>query len=118
MVFNNAMTSADAGFIDRMQGTLDALGGESRRFRCCFDSWTKAHPGEEGKLLLLVDLEPGGEVRRAAVDASRSTVSDALVIECVAYVARTTTFPSSPTNRETLVEYPFVVASGEAGHDG
>ncbi|MBW2526033.1 MAG: AgmX/PglI C-terminal domain-containing protein [Deltaproteobacteria bacterium] len=112
VVFNNAMTSADAGFIDRTQGIIDALVGESSRLQCCFGPWAQAHPGAEGKLMLLLDLDPAGRVRRADTVADRSTITHPLAVRCVLDVARRVSYPKSPTDSPTLVEYPFVVAAG------
>ena len=39
VVFNNAMTSADAGSIDRGQAVIDAVAAHTDAFRCCFDAW-------------------------------------------------------------------------------
>jgi hypothetical protein len=112
VVFNNAMTSADAGFVDRTQGVLDALGARAARFQCCFDPWARETPGGRGELLLVVDLEPDGRVREATVQADRSTISRPDTVRCVIDVARQTSYPASPVGRPTLVEYPLLVADG------
>jgi hypothetical protein len=114
VVFNNAMTSADAGLMDRTQGVLDALTARAERFRCCFDPWARETPGGRAELLLVVDLEPDGRVRETTVDADRSTISRPDAVRCVLDVARQTTFPASPANRPTLVELPLLVAGDGA----
>jgi hypothetical protein len=111
VVFNNAMTSVDAGFIDRTQGVLDALSQQATAFRCCFDGWLRAHPGAEEKVMLRVVLTGDGQVEDAAVDPSRSSVSDAVTVGCVVGVARDTPYPKSPTGKQTVVEYPLRVAA-------
>jgi hypothetical protein len=115
VVFNNAMTSADAGLADRTQGVLDALGAQADRFRCCFNPWASDTPGGRAELLLVVDLEPDGRVREATVDADRSTISRADTIRCVLDVARQTSFPASPAGRPTLAEVPLLVAVDSSG---
>jgi len=109
VVFNNAMTSADAGFIDRTQATIDALVGESQRFRCCFDLWGRGRPGERGELMLLLELAPDGQLRAARVDDERTTVDHLEARACVLDVARGIRYPASPTGRVTWIEYPFRV---------
>jgi hypothetical protein len=120
VVFNNAMTSADAGFIDRMQRIVTTLEEQGDRFRCCFDLWQPPQASSEpARVMLVVVLEANGDVRTATVDESRTTAKDEDMVWCVAEVARTTTYPPSPTGKSTIVEYPFVVAraleTGDAG---
>jgi hypothetical protein len=110
VVFNNAMTAADAGHIDRMQGVLDALGGQIPTFRCCFEGWLRDHPGD-AKLLLRMTLAPDGSVVSTEFDDAQSTVSDPLTRACVQSVATDARYPASPTGNATTVEYPFVVAA-------
>lgn len=111
VVFNNAMTSADAGFIDRTQGVIDAIGAQSDKIRCCLDAWTAAHAGTEGRLLLRIELDPDGQVRSAEVDAQRSTIADGKAVPCVVDVVRQASYPSSPTGSVTIVEYPIVATA-------
>lgn len=110
VVFNNAMTSADAGFIDRTQGIIDALVGQSQAIRCCFDEWAEQHPGDEGQVVLLLELDAAGVVISADVDPRRSTIAERATLDCLIEVARRASYPESPTGSPTLVEYPFVVA--------
>jgi hypothetical protein len=112
-VFNNALTSADAGFIDRTQGVLDAIANRSQAFRCCFDPWLEQAPSGEGQLLLRVTLAPNGDVSAAEIDSARSDIRNATSVACVLAVARGIDYPPSPTKKETIVEYPFRV--GAAG---
>ncbi len=107
VVFNNAMTSADAGFIDRTQATLDAIAAQASSFVCCFDVWTKLNPSKEGAIMLRVTLAPDGDVREAKVDPQRSSVAEPLTVACVEQVAASIDYPASPTGKQTVVEYPF-----------
>ena len=109
VVFVNAWHRKDAGNLDRLEGVVSAISGARDRFRCCFDAWTPASPGEQGHLMLTMELDPKGKVENASVDAKRSTVSDPITIGCVLEVSRTLTYPASPKDRSTLVEYPFVI---------
>lgn len=111
-VFNNAMTAADAGHIDRTAGVLEAIAGQSVAMRCCFDVWGGEHPTKEGRLLLRLTLASDGTVQTAEVDATRTDIVDPITVRCVLEVARSTSYPVSPTGKETIVEYPFVVQPG------
>lgn len=113
VVFNNAMTSADAGFIDRTQGVIDVLVGLSREVRCCLGPWAEQHHAGRGTLMLLLELDPGGSATKVDVDAERSTITEALAIRCVLDAVRRGRYPQSPTGSPTRVEYPIEVA-GEA----
>jgi hypothetical protein len=114
VVFNNALTAADAGYVDRTSGILEALGKQAGRFRCCFDPWSRETPGAHGELLLLLELAPDGVVKDASTEAARSTISRPDAVRCVLDVARHTAFPPSPVGKPTLVEYPLEVV-GTAG---
>ncbi|MBI4702967.1 MAG: AgmX/PglI C-terminal domain-containing protein [Deltaproteobacteria bacterium] len=107
VVFNNAMTSADAGFIDRTQGVLDAIGGAAQQFRCCLDGWAGRQRGVEATAMLVLLLGPDGTVAKASVDPERSTLKNPTTEACLLAVARRVTYPASPTGKETTVEYPF-----------
>lgn len=110
VVFNNAMTSADAGFIDRTQGIIDVLVGLSSEVRCCLEPWAEQHPTGEGSLVLILDLDPAGNVERVDIDAQRSNITEISSIRCVLDVARRGHYPESPTGSPTKVEYPLEVA--------
>jgi hypothetical protein len=114
IVFNNAMTSADAGYLDRTQAVVEALSAQAERFRCCFDPWSRETPGGRGQVLLVLDLEPDGRLRQAHVEAERSTISRPDAWRCVLDVAQRTPFPASPAGKPTLVEFPLQVV-GSSG---
>ncbi|MBW2457571.1 MAG: hypothetical protein JRI68_23900 [Deltaproteobacteria bacterium] len=107
VIFNNAMTSADAGSLDRGQGIIDALVARAPQFRCCLDPWLRARPDQEAKLLLRVSLDPSGRVTEVGLDSSRSTVDDELAVTCARLVAEETSYPASPSKRATIVELPL-----------
>ena len=114
IVFNNAMTSADAGYLDRTQGVIDVLSAQAARFRCCFDPWSRETPNGRGQVLLVLELEPDGRLRQAHVEAERSTISRPDAWRCVLDVAQRTPFPASPAGKPTLVEFPLQVV-GSSG---
>ena len=104
---NNAMTAGDAGASDRMRPLIDLIGANRDAFRCCFDLWGRDHPGVDGRIVLVVKLAPSGEVKEAAVDASRSDVHAPEVDACVADVARALPYPPSPSGKETTYSHQF-----------
>jgi hypothetical protein len=118
VIFNNALTSADAGSIDRGQGVLDALAGNATAFRCCVNAWLRDHPGREEQLMLRLELAADGSVEGASVDQARSTLDDAVTRGCVTAVARDTSYPPSPEGKETIVMYPIRVATTTRGLPG
>lgn len=109
VVFVNAWHRKDAGNIDRLQGIVGVLTGQSAIFRCCFDAWTAERPGRQGTLLLRMELEADGAVKSASIDANRTDIDQAVTRACVIEVAKGLTYPESPAKHATLVEYPFVV---------
>ena len=115
VVFNNAMTSADAGFIDRTQGVLDAIRGRSHALRCCLD---RAFDGDadggsaELRALLVITLSPDGASAEARIDEARSDLKDQVARACLVVAAQETPYPASPTNKTTIVEYPLVARLG------
>jgi len=107
VVFNNAMTSADAGYVDRTAQVLAALSKESPRIGCCLEPSTGGDVPATGALLIVIELAPSGSVVRAFVDEPRSSVLAAGIPECIAAIVREIRFPRSPADRTTLVEYPL-----------
>ncbi len=118
VVFNNAMTSADAGSIDRGQAVIDAVAAHTDAFRCCFDAWFRNHDGREARVMLKVELAPDGTVANTTTDPERSTASDEVVLGCVAAVAGDITYPTSPSGQATMVEYPLVAQPSGANDEG
>lgn len=110
VIFNNAMTSADAGSLDRGDRVVAALAAQGTRFRCCFDEWMRAQPERKSaEVMLQVLLSPDGRVADAGVDPKRSDVQDALTTTCVVSVASKVEYPPSPRKVATLIEYPLKV---------
>ena len=109
VVFNNAMTSADAGYIDRAQGVIDVLLGTEHDLRCCIDSWAAEHPSVRAKLVLILTLAADGTPTHATVDEARSSSMTTAVGECLTGAAMAVTYPPSPTGVATTVEFPIRV---------
>lgn len=114
IVFNNAQTDPDAGYIDRL-AKIVATVRETSAYRCCFDAWQAEHPDEELGVMLQLTLDPEGRVKEAGVDADRTSTDDELLLACLGAVARGSVFPPSPTGKDTLVDYPFAVAIRDVG---
>ncbi len=112
VVFVNAWHRRDAGNIDRLQGVVDTLAEKSDVFRCCFDAWGREHPGSDGSLLLKIELAPDGTVETASVADDRSTIDHIVTRACVVDVAGSLSYPASPSNNATMVEFPFAVRAG------
>lgn len=110
VVFNNAQTDPDAGYIDRLAAIVGTIRGTAA-YRCCFDAWQTQHPEEELKVMMQITLDPKGGVKETGVDAKRTNADDAVLIGCLGAVARGSEFPPSPTGKDTQVDYPFVVAA-------
>jgi hypothetical protein len=110
VMFNNAMTSADAGHLDRGDRVVAALSAQGTRFRCCFDEWMRTQPERKtAEMMLQVLLSPDGRVADAGVDPTRSDVQDTLTTMCVVSVASKVEYPPSPRKVATLIEYPLKV---------
>jgi len=107
VVFNNAMTSADAGSLDRAQGILEALAQQNARLQCCFEPWAQTHGGQQAEVLVVFDLDPAGAAQSARFDPDRTTGQPDSALSCVNDVVQHTSFPASPAGRPTTVEYPL-----------
>ena len=107
VVFNNAMTSADAGSIDRGQAVIDALVSQTDAFRCCFDAGL-GDGSNEARVLLTLQLAPDGAVTAVTTDPARSTLKDDVALACLTTVAGEIAYPPSPSDQPTVVEYPLV----------
>lgn len=101
VIFNNAMTSADAGFIDRTAGVLEALMAERNGFACCLD-----HAGrDEVATALVVTIQPSGAIEEAHLADPNSVAEEAAA--CLVEVATRVVFPASPTDKPTVVKLPL-----------
>jgi hypothetical protein len=107
VVMNNAQTAADAGKSDRFTPVNELIKSRRKAFRCCFDIWAKTHPGQPGKALFAVELSPDGRLKTASIKREDSAPMASEIEPCIVEVAKTITFPKSPSGRDTLFTYPF-----------
>ncbi len=107
VVMNNAQTAADAGKSDRFTPVNDLVKSRRKAFRCCFDIWAKTHPGQPGKINFAFELSPDGSLKTAAIKKEESAPMASEIEPCLAEVAKTITFPKSPSGRDTRFTYPF-----------
>jgi hypothetical protein len=107
VVMNNAQTAADAGKSDRFTGVNEIIKSKRKSFRCCFDIWAKTHPGQPIKTNFAFELSPDGTMKSAGVKKEESTPAATEIEPCLVEVAKTLTFPKSPSGRDTRFSYPF-----------
>ena len=105
VALNNAQTSKDAGATDRLESLTDLFKGKRDGFRCCFDVWAKDHPGTNGTVKLVLKLKPDGSVTSVEFDDTANRVPD--VEPCMAELAKSLSYPRSPSGKETKFRYPF-----------
>jgi hypothetical protein len=107
VVLNNAMTSRDAGSTDRFQAVVDVIRANRDGFRHCFDQWSAKNPGVDGKVVLVLELEPGGALAKAELDGSQSSVQGPDIAACMTDFAKKLSYPQSPSGKRTRFTYPF-----------
>jgi hypothetical protein len=105
VALNNAQTSADAGATDRLESLTELIKGKRDSFRCCFDVWAKDHPGAAGSAKMVLKLKPDGAVMSVDFEDTANRVPD--VESCIADLAKTLSYPRSPSGKETKFRYPF-----------
>jgi hypothetical protein len=104
---NNATTAADAGASDRLAPMIDLMKAKRDGFRCCFDIWAKKNPGASGRVMLVISLDPDGKLKKAFVKQDASGIHAPEVESCMVDLAKSMTFPKSPSGKETEFSYPF-----------
>lgn len=107
VVMNNAMTAADAGASDRLQPMIDLMKAKRDAFRCCFDLWGQKNRGAEGSITFVINLKPDGALKEAHVDQERSKIRAPEVDSCMVDLAKTLTYPKSPSGKETSYTHRF-----------
>lgn len=105
VALNNAMTSQDAGATDRLEALTELVRSKRDGFRCCFDVWAKDHPGTAGSVKMVVKLKPDGAVTSVDFEDTPNRVPD--VEPCIGDLARSLSYPRSPSGKETKFRYPF-----------
>jgi len=107
VVMNNAMTSADAGTSDRLAPMVELMKQKRDGFRCCFDIWAKKNPGASGRVMLVINLGPDGKLKKAFVKQDESGIHAPEVESCMVDLAKTLTYPKSPSGKDTEYSHPF-----------
>jgi hypothetical protein len=108
-VMNNAQPAADAGSSDRLEGIKNAVLASREKFRACFDTWAKTNAaGKEVNVMLSIKLNPDGSFVSAAFDTSKTDLSDKTAESCMVEVAKSLSYPASPSGKETTYRHPFV----------
>ncbi|MBS2016527.1 MAG: AgmX/PglI C-terminal domain-containing protein [Deltaproteobacteria bacterium] len=75
--------------------------------RACYDKGLQKHPGIEGDLVMSFKIDPEGKVVEAAMDTSKSSITEKDVGDCIADVIKKIKFAKSPGGFETRANYPF-----------
>ena len=101
---NNA--SPDAGST-RLQPMMELIGQKRDGFRCCFDIWAKDHPGVNGRVTFNFELKPDGTLIKAESDKTESTITAPEVESCMVDLAKSLTYPKSPTGKQTTYRHRF-----------
>jgi len=111
IVFNNAMTAADAGYLDRTAGVVATMAEHHAQLGCCLESWSRGRTAGGAELVVSLTIEPDGAVREASIPVGRGSVVDAATAECLLGVVRSVRFPRSPAGRITVADYPLRLAT-------
>ena len=108
-VMNNAQPAADAGSSDRLEGIKNTVLASRDKFRACFDAWAKTNPaGKEVNVMLSIKLHPDGSFVSAAFDPTKTDLTDKTAETCMVDVAKSLSYPTSPSGKETTYRHPFV----------
>ncbi|MFO0619298.1 MAG: hypothetical protein U0414_42310 [Polyangiaceae bacterium] len=107
MTMTNASPKGDAGVSDRLAPVQAVIKSAYERFRCCFDAGGKHARGTETKLMIVLDLNPKGELRSAKLDPDKSDKVEPAVEECMVAVAKGLTYPESGDGMDTAFRYTF-----------
>lgn len=94
-----------AGGSDRLQAVSEVVKQNRAGFRACFDRWSKAHPGVNGRVSLTFYLDPDGNLDQPSADEKGFAAPD--VATCIEEHARSLRYPRSPSGKFTRFTYPF-----------
>jgi tetratricopeptide (TPR) repeat protein len=90
---------------DRLQAVAEVIKQNRAGFRACFDKWSKAHPGVDGRVTLTFFLDPDGNLDQP--DAAEKGFLAPEVGDCIEELSRTLKYPKSPSGKFTRFTYPF-----------
>jgi hypothetical protein len=107
VALNNAQTAKDAGATDRLAPLTDLIRARRDAFRCCFDIWARDHAGAQGSMRMVLKLKADGTLTSVEFEDAPNRVSAPEVEACIGDLARSMSFPRSPSGKETKFRYPF-----------
>ncbi len=90
---------------DRLQAVADVIKQNRAGFRACFDKWSKAHTGVNGRVTLAFYLDPDGNMDEPNADEKGFVAPE--VAACIEDLSRTLRYPKSPSGKFTRFSYPF-----------
>ncbi|HEY2748399.1 MAG TPA: AgmX/PglI C-terminal domain-containing protein [Polyangia bacterium] len=93
------------GGSDRLQATAEVIKQNRAGFRACFDKWSKAHAGVNGRVTLTFYLDPDGNMDQPNADEKGFVAPE--VAACIEDLSRTLHYPKSPSGKFTRFSYPF-----------
>jgi tetratricopeptide (TPR) repeat protein len=93
------------GGSDRLQAIAAVIKQNRAGFRACFDKWSRAHAGVDGKVTLTFYLDPDGDIAQPSADEKGFAAPE--VASCIEELARTLKYPKSPSGKFTRFSYPF-----------
>ncbi|HLM74415.1 MAG TPA: AgmX/PglI C-terminal domain-containing protein [Polyangiaceae bacterium] len=91
----------------RLQPLVDLIKANRDKFRCCFDLWARNQVGASGRVSIQLKIDPEGKLTSAEIAQADTTVAAPEVHACILDVARSLTYPKSPTGKETTYKHPF-----------
>lgn len=100
-----ATKNAQSGGSDRLQAIAEVIKQNRAGFRACFDKWSRAHQGVDGKVTLTFYLDPDGNLDQPSADEKGFAAPE--VASCIEELSRTLRYPKSPSGKFTRFTYPF-----------
>ena len=98
-------TSSSTSSSDRLAAVADVIKQNRNSFRSCFDKWSKAHKGVDGKVTLTFYLDPDGNLDQPNAEEKGFAAREVGV--CIEELSRTLHYPKSPSGKFTRFTYPF-----------
>ena len=93
------------GGSDRLQAVADIVKQNRAGFRACFDAWSRAHPGVDGRVTLTFYLDPDGNLDQPSAEEKGFAAAE--VATCIEELSRRLRYPKSPSGKFTRFTYPF-----------
>lgn len=105
VVPTSSKIGASTGGSDRTQAIAEVIKQNRAGFRACFDRWSRAHKGVDGKVMLTFYLDPEGNLDQPNADEKGFAAPE--VAACMEELSRTLKYPKSPSGKFTRFTYPF-----------